>query len=38
LMPFSASFSGLILSKLGPNRPMLVLSDIAWSFVSGLST
>jgi hypothetical protein len=34
LVPFSAS-SGLILSKLGPNCPLLVLSDIAWSFVSG---
>jgi hypothetical protein len=36
LMPFSASFSGLTLNKLGPNRPLLVLSHIAWNFVSGL--
>jgi hypothetical protein len=36
-VPFSASSSGPILNKLGPNRPLLVLSDIAWSFVSGFS-
>jgi hypothetical protein len=37
LVPFSASSTGLILSKLGPNHPQLVLSDITWNFVNGLS-
>jgi hypothetical protein len=38
LMPFSASSSGLNVSKLSTNCSLLVLSDSSWSFVSGLST